>query len=534
MIAAASPDAARAGLQMLRRHGSAVDAAIAAQMVLALVEPESSGLGGGGFLLLWSPRTHRMVSFDGRETAPASATPGMFLDANGKPKSKFDVIPGGLSVGVPGELAMLARAHKEYGRLPWKVLFQPAIRLARQGFRVKEKLAATLRQYPQMAAMPDIKAYFYKRDGTPYAAGEILKNPALARTLEEIAARGPDAFYRGRIARDIVQRVQHAPVNPASMTVDDLRRYTAVERDAVCGPYRTYKVCAMGPPSSGGIAVIQMLTMLERFAPSELDPTSLEGVHLFTQASRLAFADRAQYLGDPAFVAVPVKGLLDARYLAQRAALIDPAKDMGKAASGQPEGAAFFAPQTSPEHPGTSHMAVVDDTGEVVSMTSTVEAPLGSEMMVDGFILNNELTDFSLDPMRDGKPVADAAAPGKRPLSSMAPTIVLDATGRFRLATGSPGGAMIVDYVAQSLVAMLDTGMTPQAAVALPHPGNLNGATFLEKGTALEALAPQLTAMGHTVAAPAVEKSGLHVIERVSGVYVGAADPRRDGVVLGD
>jgi len=534
MIAAANPLAAEAGLKMLRRHGSAVDAAIAAEMVLALVEPESSGLGGGGFLLLWDPKTKRMTSFDGRETAPASATPGMFEDPSGKPKPKIQVIPGGLSVGVPGVVAMLAKAHKEYGKLAWKVLFEPAIALARKGFPVEKKLAATLREYPQMAAMPDIKAYFYKRDGTPYAEGEILKNPALARSLTEIANHGPSAFYRGRIARDIVAKVRHAPMNPAGMTMADLAHYSAQERKPVCGLYRSYKVCSMGPPSSGGIAVIQILAMLERFPSSELDPTSLEGVHLFTQASRLAFADRAQYLGDPAFVPVPVKGLLDPNYLAQRSALIDPAKDMGKAQPGQPQGAQPLAPQTSPEHPGTSHMSIVDDNGEVVSMTATVEAPLGSEMMTDGFILNNQLTDFSLDPMRDGKPVADAAAPGKRPLSAMAPTIVLDADGRFKLATGSPGGPLIIDYVGQSVIAMLDAGLSPKAAVALPHVANLNGATILEKGTALEALAPGLEAMGHMIVAPAVEKSGLHIVERVSGGYAGAADPRRDGVALGE
>jgi len=534
IIAAASPLAAEAGLEVLRRHGSAVDAAIAAEMVLTLVEPESSGIGGGGFMLLWNPKTRRMTSFDGRETAPASATPGMFLDANGKPKPKIEVIPGGLSVGVPGELAMLALAHKEYGRLPWKALFQPAIHLARKGFPVGKKLAATLREYPQMSAMPDIKAYFHKPDGTPYAEGELLKNPALAHTLEEIANRGPNAFYRGHIARDIAAKVQYAPINPAGMKAADLAHYKAVERAPVCGPYRVYKVCSMGPPSSGGIAVIQMLEMLERFPASELEPTSLEGVHLFTQASRLAFADRAQYLGDPAFVPVPVKGLLDPHYLAGRSALIDPAKDMGKAAPGTPEGAQSFSPQTSPEHPGTSHMSVVDDSGEVVSMTSTVEAPLGAEMMVDGFMLNNELTDFSLDPSRDGKPVADAAAPDKRPLSAMAPTIVLDASGRFKLATGSPGGPLIIDYVAQSLIAMLDAALSPKDSVALPHVANLNGNTLIEKGTALEMLVPKLEGMGHVVSAPAVEKSGLHVVERADGGYLGAADPRRDGAVRGD
>jgi gamma-glutamyltranspeptidase/glutathione hydrolase len=535
MIAAASPYAAQAGLEMLRKHGSAVDAAIAAQMVLTLVEPESSGIGGGAFMLLWDAKKKHMTSFDGRETAPASASPGMFLGPDGKPRGKFDVIPGGLSVGIPGVVAMLDLAHKKYGKLPWATLFQPAIALAEKGFPVGKKLAATLRQYPRMGEMPDIKAHFYHPDGTPYAEGETLKNPELAATLREIARHGPRAFYSGAIAQAIIDKVNHAPVNPAGMTLSDLAHYKARERAPVCGLYRRYKLCSMGPPSSGGIAVLQILGLLERFPSKDLATDTLEGVHLFTQASRLAFADRGEYLGDPAFVKVPVAGLLDRRYIAQRSALIDPKKDMGAAAAGAPPASRKkFAPQKSPEHPGTSHMSIVDDNGEVVSMTTTVEAPFGSEMMVGGFILDNQLTDFSLDPARGGKPVANAPAPGKRPLSSMSPTIVLGPDGRFKLAVGSPGGPMIIDYVAQALIAMIDTGLSPEQTAALPHPGNLNSPTLIEKGTALEALAPGLTGMGHTVAMPGVEKSGLHIVERVRNGYSGAADPRRDGVTLGD
>jgi len=535
MIAAANPYAAKAGLEMLRRRGSAVDAAIAAQMVLTLVEPESSGIGGGAFLLLWDARKKHMTSFDGRETAPASASPGMFLGPDGRPRSKLETIPGGLSVGVPGVVAMLDLAHKKYGKLPWATLFAPAIDLAEKGFPVGKKLAATLRDYPRMGQMPDIKAHFYHPDGSAYAEGETLKNPELAATLREIARHGPKAFYGGAIAQAIVDRVSHAPVNPAAMTLADIAGYKARERVPVCGFYRRYKLCSMGPPSSGGIAVLQILGMLERFPSKELATDTLEGVHLFTQASRLAFADRGEYLGDPGFVKVPVAGLLDRRYIAARAALIDPAKDMGLASAGTPPASQkTFAPQRSAEHPGTSHMSIVDDSGEVVSMTTTVEAPFGSEMMVGGFVLDNQLTDFSLDPARDGKPVANAAAPGKRPLSSMSPTIVLGRDGRFKLAVGSPGGPMIIDYVAQALIAMLDGGIAPGQAAALPHPGNLNSPTLIEKGTPLEALAPGLTAMGHKVAAPDIEKSGLHIVERVGGGYVGAADPRRDGVTLGD
>ncbi|HWA91182.1 MAG TPA: gamma-glutamyltransferase [Rhizomicrobium sp.] len=535
MIAAANPYAAEAGRTMLRKHGSAVDAAIAAQMVLTLVEPESSGIGGGAFMLLWDAKKKHMTSFDGRETAPQSASPGMFLDANAKPRGKMEVIPGGLSVGIPGVVAMLDLAHKKYGKLPWAVLFQPAIDLATKGVPVAKKLAATLREYPQMARMPDIKAHFYHDDGTPYAQGETLKNPELAATLRDIAKRGPKAFYAGALAQAIVDKVNHAPVNPAGMTLADLARYKARERTPVCGPYRRYRVCSMGPPSSGGIAVLQILELLERFPSKDLATDTLEGVHLFTQASRLAFADRGEYLGDPAFVNVPVAGLLNRSYIAQRSALIDPRKDMGKAEAGvPPTSRKTYAPQKSPEHPGTSHMSIVDDNGQVVSMTTTVEAPFGSEMMVGGFILDNQLTDFSLDPALDGKPVANAPGPGKHPLSSMSPTIVLGPDGRFKLAVGSPGGPMIIDYVAQALIAMLDNGATPDEAVALPHPGNLNSPTLIEKGTPLEALAPGLNAMGHTVAMPGVEKSGLHIVERTARGYSGAADPRRDGVALGD
>ncbi len=534
MIAAASPLAAQAGRQMLRQGGSAVDAAIAAQLVLTLVEPESSGIGGGAFLMLYDPKTKSVKSFDGRETAPASATPGMFLGDDGKPRPHFDAIPGGLSTGVPGVVALLDLVHKKYGRLPWAKLFAPAIKLAEHGFPVSRKLAAELRQFPQMARMPDFKRYFYHADNTPVAPGEILKNPKFAATLKRIAKGGAKAFYRGRIAKNIVWAVRHAPINPGGMTLKDLADYRAVERPAVCGAYRGYRLCSMGPPSSGGVAVLQILGMLERFPQSDLAPNSLSEVHLFTQASRLAFADRAMYLGDPDVINVPVRGLLDSAYLAQRSVLIDPAKDMGLAEAGTPpDKRADYAPQKSEQLPGTSHLSVVDDRGQVVSMTTTIEFAFGSETMANGFFLNNELTDFSFDPVRDGKPVANAPGPGKRPMSAMSPTIVFDGAGKFAIATGSPGGPAIIDYVAQSLIAMIDGGLTPQEAAALPHPMNPNGPTLLEKGTSLEALRDPLTAMGHTVVLYDLE-SGLHIIQRVPGGYVGGADPRREGVALGD
>jgi gamma-glutamyltranspeptidase/glutathione hydrolase len=425
-------------------------------------------------------------------------------------------------------------AHREYGRLPWAKLFRPAIKLAQDGFPVGRKLAATLRAYPQLAAMPDIKRYFYKADGTPLAQGDILKNPELANTLRLIAKNGPKVFYSGPIAEHIVAAVQHAPVNPGGMTLADLESYHAVERPAVCGAYRHYRLCSMGPPSSGGVAVLQILGMLERFPQADLQPGTLNQVHLFTQASRLAFADRAMYLADPDVIHVPVAGLLDPVYLAQRSALIDPAKDMGVAVAGTPpQKHALFAPQRTPQLPGTSHLSVVDDRGQVVAMTMTVESVFGSEVMANGFFLNNELTDFSFEPVRDGKPVANAPAPGKRPMSAMSPTIVFAPDGKFAIATGSPGGPAIIDFVAQSLIDMLDGGMGAQAAASAPHSLNLNGRTVLERGTALDALTPQLTAMGHAVVDADLE-SGLHIVKRVAGGYVGGADPRRDGVALGD
>ncbi|HEX3756814.1 MAG TPA: gamma-glutamyltransferase [Rhizomicrobium sp.] len=535
MIAAANPFAAEAGLEMMHDGGSAVDAAIATQMVLNLVEPESSGVGGGAFMLLYDPKSGKTTSFDGRELAPASATPTMFLGPDGQPRAKGEAVPGGLSVGVPGVVAMLEMAHRKYGRLPWAKLFEPAIRLSEKGFPVGHKLAATIARAGGMARMPDIKRYFYHPDGTPYREGEILKNPEFAAALRAIAKGGAKAFYRGPIAQAIVDAVQHAPQNQGGMTLADLADYKAKERAPVCGDYRVWHVCSMGPPSSGGIAIVQILGMLQHFPSSQLQPDTLSAAHLFAEASRLAYADRAQYLADTDFVRVPVAGLIDKTYIAGRAALIDPAKDMGTAAPGNPpEKHAAYAPQVSPVLHGTSHMTIVDRNGEVVAMTTSVERTFGAEIMAKGFFLNNTLTDFSFEPVRDGRPVANAPAPGKRPLSAMSPTIVFDKRGHFYLSVGSPGGPAIIDYVAQTLVAMLDGKMSPQAAIAMPRELNMNGPTLLEKSPADDALAPQLAAMGHQVEVVTGEASGLHGIEKTAQGYIGGADPRRDGVVLGD
>jgi gamma-glutamyltranspeptidase/glutathione hydrolase len=429
---------------------------------------------------------------------------------------------------------MLELAHRRYGKLKWATLFQPAIALAERGFPVTRKTAGELRDSPQMAKMPDMWRYLYHANGTPLREGEILKNPELAQTLRTIASGGAQAFYRGAIAQAIVEKVQRAPVNRAGMTLGDLAAYKAVERSPVCGFYRRYRLCSMGPPSSGGVAVLQILGMLERFPPAQLRPNTLGEVHLVTQAERLAFADRAQYLGDPDAIHVPVTGLLDRGYLRQRSLLIDPKRDMGTAAPGTPPMAhPPYAPQRTPQLPGTGHLSIVDDAGEVVSMTTTIEYEFGSEMMAKGFFLNNELTDFSFEPVVNGKPVANAPAPGKRPMSAMSPTIVFSPNGSFKMAAGSAGGPLIITDVASVVTAMLDGNLPPQQAIDLPRFANLNSVTMLEQGTSIMALEPQLTAMGHQVVAYEL-KSGLQVVERVPGGYVGGADPRREGIALGD
>ena len=538
MVAAANPHAAEAGLEMLRAGGSAVDAAIATQMVLGLVEPESSGIGGGAFMLVYDGKSRKTTSFDGREMAPASANANMFLGPDGKPRGHFDAIPGGLSVGIPGVVRMLYLAHQKYGKLAWARLFDPAIKLADGGFAVGPKLARTIKGFAQGAKMPDIRSHYYHADGTPLAEGELFKNPEYAAALKKIAAQGPDGFYKGDVAQAIVDAIQHAPGQQGGMTLADLANYRAQEREPVCGPYRQYRLCSMGPPSSGGIAMLEILGELERFPSSQLQPGTVSDAHLFAEASRLAYADRAKYLGDPAFVHVPQAGLLDKKYISTRAQLIDPAKDMGTAEAGVPpdEKHARYAPQISPVLHGTSHMTIVDDTGSVVAMTTSVETVFGAEIMAKnyGFILNNTLTDFSFQPVRDGLPVANAPAPGKLPLSAMSPTIVFDPKGEFFLSVGSPGGPSIIDYVAQTLSGVLDGKMSLKAAIDMPREINQNGATNLENGPGVDKIAASLTAMGHTVRVADQEGSGLHGIMKVKEGYIGAADPRRDGIALGD
>ncbi|HYF53660.1 MAG TPA: gamma-glutamyltransferase, partial [Salinarimonas sp.] len=484
MVAAANPLAAAAGREILARGGSAVDAAIAVQLVLNLVEPQSSGIGGGAFLLHYDRARHDLVTLDGRETAPAAATPERFLGPDGKPMPFAQAVVGGRSVGVPGTLKLMEEAHRRWGRLPWADAFAPAIRLAEEGFAISPRLAGQLAAEKALPADPRARAYFYREDGTAKPAGERLANPAFARTLKALAAGGGASFYEGEIAADIVETVRSHPTNPGDMTPEDLRAYRVEERAPVCGRYRVYRVCGMGPPSSGAVAVQQILGVLEGHDLARLGPGP-EAAHLFAEAGRLAYADRALYLADPAFVPVPLPGLVDRDYLRDRARLVDPARSMGRAKAGEPprKSGVLLAPSEGVEH-GTSHISIVDGAGNAVSMTTTIEDGFGARLMTrGGFLLNNELTDFSLGPVEEGRPVANRVEPGKRPRSSMAPTIVFDAFDRLYVVTGSPGGSLIINFVAKTLVGILDWRLDPQVAVDLPNMGSRNGPTELERGT---------------------------------------------------
>jgi gamma-glutamyltranspeptidase/glutathione hydrolase len=534
MIAAANPLAADAGRQILAAGGSAIDAMIATQLVLGLVEPQSSGLGGGAFLLHWDEKTKVVTSLDGRETAPTAATPTLFLRPDRKPMEFYEAVIGGRSVGVPGVPRLMGDAHKRWGKLPWARLFEPAIKLADDGFVMSPRLAGLLTQEKNLALDPTAKAYFYNADGTPKAAGTVLKNPAYAETLRQLAAGGADAFCAGAIADAVIAKVTGHPSNPGGMTSADLAAYSVIERDAVCGPYRLWRVCGMGPPSSGGIAILQILGMLAGRDMAVLG-SGPEAVHLFSEAGRLAFADRAAYVADPGFAPVPMEGLIDPAYITTRASLIDTAKSMGKAGAGEPprKQGLRLAPSDGIEH-GTSHIAIIDADGNAVSMTSSIEDAFGARQMTSaGFLLNNQLTDFSFSLESDGKPVANRVEPGKRPRSSMAPTFVFDATGRLVLIAGSPGGSSIINYVARTLIATLDWKMDPQQAVDAANFGSRNGPTELEAGTEAEAWKAALEAMGHTVKLTAMT-SGIQAIRITPAGIEGGADGRREGVAIGE
>ncbi|MEI7053505.1 gamma-glutamyltransferase [Pseudomonas koreensis] len=553
MAAAANPLAAEAGREMLRKGGSAIDAAIAMQAVLTLVEPQSSGIGGGAMIVLWDGKQVR--TYDGRETAPAGATEKLFLQADGKPMPFPQAQIGGRSVGTPGVLRALEMAHKQHGRLPWATLFEPAIKLAEQGFAISPRLHSLLESDPVIRKSPDMAAYFLNRDGSVKAVGTRLQNPALAAVLKRIANEGPDALYKGPIAEEIVAKVQgHA--NPGSLSLNDLQRYQAKERAPLCTDYKRWQVCGMPPPSSGGIAVAQILGTLQalesrdpRLSLTPLKPVKTnkpagiepdpQAVHLIAEAERLAYADRAQYVADTDFVPVPVKGLVDPGYLASRASLIGE-RSMGSAQPGTPPGVQVaYAPDRSPLRISTSQVVAVDDLGGAVSMTTTIEAAFGSHLMVQGFLLNNQMTDFSFIPEENGQKVANRVEPGKRPRSSMAPTLIFDRnSGEFLASVGSPGGSQIIEYVAKTTLGLLDWNLDPQSAISLPNFGSRNGPTELEQGQFSPALIQALKDKGHVVNEIDMT-SGTQAIVRVKDAQgkaslKGGADPRREGEALGD
>ena len=567
-VAAAYPLATDAGLQVLRAGGSAVDAAVAVQMVLTLVEPQSSGIGGGAFML--HSTGSKVEAFDGRETAPAGADEKLFIGADGKPMAFYDAVVGGRSVGVPGTVKMLEAAHREYGKLPWVQLFAPAITLAENGFKVSPRLATLLKSEVHLKKDPAAAAFYYKTDGSALAAGELLKNPALADVLRQIAAQGASALHEGGVAQAMVKKVQNHPTNPGKLSLSDLAGYQVKKRDPICSDYNAantaYRLCGMPPPSSGAIAVGQILGILANTNASQLPlvagmsglPGSVMGsgqtpsadwLHLYTEAARLAFADRGQYLGDPDFVTAPGgswMSLLASGYLAERAKLIAQqasSQSMKTAKPGIP-GPIKIAYAPMPDQPeyGTSHISIIDGYGNAIAMTTTIEDAFGARQLTDGgtgkaggFLLNNELTDFSFAPTdADGKPIANRVQPGKRPRSSMAPTLVFDkATGQVVMSGGSPGGALIIHYTAKMLYGTLNWGLNAQQAIDLPNFGSLNGPSLLEEKRFAPATVEALKARGAEVREQNMT-SGLQTIQKTGAGFFGGADPRREGVVLGD
>ncbi len=533
MVSAANPYAVDAGVRVLREGGSAVDAAIAVQMVLTLVEPQSSGIGGGAFILHWDNNQHKLTSWDGRETAPSAATGDLFLNAKGKPMNWWEALTGGRSVGSPGVVSVLAKAHKAHGKLPWSALFKEAITLSEKGFTVSERLHLLIANNtnPALGRYDKASNYFYP-NGQPLQTGATLRNPELADTLKKISTLGPKAFYSGGIAKDIVSAVQNAHDNPGLLTEEDLSSYQSKERLPICAPYHQYKVCGMGPPTSGGITLLQILSLLEPFKLSTYSPMDADAIHLFSQASRLAYADRDTYIADSDFVDVPVTGLLGSSYLKQRSGLINIDKDMSTAPAGHiPNNTAFSKGDTFAQ-PSTSHVSIVDASGNAVSMTTSIEMAFGSTLMVRGFLLNNQLTDFSFRSKQNGKLVANRVEGKKRPRSSMSPMMIFDENDKLLLVIGSPGGSRIINYVAKAIIGVLDWKLDIQLAIDLPNISNRNSTTDLESDTAAVDLKKALETKGHKIKIRELN-SGLHGILVTPDGLIGAADSRREGVAKG-
>ena len=533
MVAAANPLAVQAGVDILAEGGTAADALVAVQTVLGLVEPQSSGLGGGAFLVWYDAATKTLTTLDGRETAPLAATPQLFLKEDGEPMGFFDAVVGGRSVGTPGTPALLQEVHTRWGALAWPGLFDAAIDLADGGFAVSPRLAGLVERDAERLSSYDVTAAYFLPGGTPVAVGDVLVNEAYAQTLRAMAVGGADAIYTGQIAADIEDTVQRRTDNPGVLSQVDLSIYQVKERPPVCATYRAHDVCGMGPPSSGALTVGQILGMLDGFDLAALGPDSAESWRLIGDASRLAFADRGRYMADSDFVPMPTAGLIDPAYLADRAEALSGQTALSEAQPGTPafDHSLNWADDQSIELPSTSHISIVDSFGNVASMTTTIENAFGSRLMVHGFLLNNELTDFSFRSHRDGVPIANALAPGKRPRSSMSPTIVMK-DGAPVLAIGSPGGSRIIGYTAKSIIAHLDWGMDVQQAVSLPHAVNRFGTYDVEEGTPAADFAPALEAMGFEVNVRGLN-SGLHAIA-IGDDLQGGADPRREGIALGD
>lgn len=535
VVSAADPRAAEAGAQMLRKGGSATDAAVATMLALTVVEPQSSGIGGGGFMVL-GDAAGGLETLDGRESAPMAAGPDWFLDENGNPRPFMQAVTSGLSVGVPGNIRLAALAHGRHGKLAWKALFDPAIALARDGFAISERLHEFLENAKnRAAAQPEGKALFYDAAGEPLPVGTLVKNPQLARTLEQIANEGPDAFYTGDNAVAIAVETAAATPHARGMVTGDIETYAARERTPVCGAYRSYRICGMGPPSSGATTVLAILKQLERFDMQALGKDSPVAWHLFAESQRLAFADRELYLADDDFVPVPVKGLVSDAYLADRGALISAEGTMATVSAGTPpmgNATLGWADGDEPEEHGTSHFVAVDRWGDAVSYTSTVEGSFGSGLMVGGYYLNNELTDFSFSPEKDGRAVANRVQPGKRPRSSMAPTLVFDSSGRLVLALGAAGGPTIPVQVAKALIGWIDWRLPAREAIALPMLYSPGDTVMIEPGTALEAMKPALEALGHKGITARPMPLKANAAERTATGWTGAADPRSEGAAI--
>jgi gamma-glutamyltranspeptidase/glutathione hydrolase len=536
MVSAADPRAAEAGVSMLRQGGNATDAAIATMLALTVVEPQSSGIGGGGFYVT-SNAEGKVETIDGRETAPAAAHPKWFVK-DGVQQRTADVVPGGSSVGVPGNIALAAKAHSAHGRLPWAALFEPAIKLAREGFVITPRLHAMLRSNSRTAGFdPEGRKLFYGTDGEPLAVDTLVRNPALAATLEAVATQGPKAFYEGANPTAIVARVTTAAREPAPMVDSDITAYTAKDRAPVCATYRGYRICSMGPPSSGATTLLATLIQLERFDLKALGKDSPTAWHLIAESERLAYADRARYSADADFVAVPVAGMIDRAYLARRSAVISPAGSIAKAEAGVPPGAKTLSradPVLAEEH-GTSHFSAVDRAGNAVSYTSTIESAFGSGLMVGGYYLNNELTDFDMAPELDGRLAANRVESGKRPRSSMTPALVFAPDGSLRLVIGAAGGPTIPAQLIRAIVGVVDWDLSAQEALALPVVVPFGPeALVVEQGSALEAMLPALKELGHT----AIQARGLplkaNAVEVKDGRLLGAADPRSEGKAVGE